>query len=451
MTKQAKTVREIALHVLERIEQDGSYSHLLIDQAIKKAQLSSKDAKLLTEMVYGTISHKLTLEYFLQPYLKTKKEPEKWVLLLLLMSLYQMVYLDKVPTYAVLHEAVEIAKKRGHKGIASFVNGVLRNFSRNGPEDITKISDPIKRLALETSHPEWLVRRWLDHYGYEVTATMCQTNLQKKPLSVRVNTLKTTVEEVRDLLIEQGFSVEQSRLLKDALIIHSGNVIQTGLLEKGWITIQDQASMLATLALDVEPGMNVLDTCSAPGGKVTYIGELMQNKGNIYAHDLHEKKIALIENNSKRLGITNIKASKYDARKLQDLYENESFDRIIVDAPCTGYGVIRTKPDIKYRKQLQDSENLHQIQRKILQEIAPLLKINGKLVYSTCTVEKLENEVVIEHFLEKNTTFIVDREFLQESKKLFPDASISAYGVQLFPQTLNADGFFISRLIKRNK
>lgn len=448
MTNRKLNVRELALNLIERIEKDSSFSHLIISQAIEKERVNEKDANLLTEIVYGTIDRKITLQYYLTPFLVAKKQPEHWVLLLLKMSIYQMVFLDKLPTYAVINEAVEIAKKKGHKGIASFVNGVLRNFSRKGPVDLASIEDPVIRLSVQTSHPDWLVRRWIHHYGEEVTEKMCRANITKKPMTVRVNTLKKSRQDVIEELEAKGLTVEPSALIKDAIIIHYGNVLKTKLIEEGIITIQDQSSMFATLALEVERGMKVLDTCSAPGGKATYIGELMHNEGEIFAHDLHANKIKLIRNNAKRLGLSNIEATKQDARKLRELYTNESFDRILVDAPCTGYGVIRSKPDIKYRKQLQDSEKLQLIQLEILQEVAPLLKINGKLVYSTCTVEKLENEDVVRTFIEKNPNYIVDLQFLNEAKALLNDAHISSYGVQIFPQTLNSDGFFICRLIK---
>lgn len=446
--KKNQSAREVALELLIRIEKDKSFSHLIISKTLQDNNLSEKDANLLTEIVYGTLERKITLAYYLKPYMKTKKTPVPWVVTLLQMSVFQMEFLDKIPTYAIINEAVEIAKRKGHKGIAAFVNGVLRNFARQGPPDTSLIKDPIERLAIETSHPQWLIARWVELYGFETTKKMSEHNVTKKAMAIRVNQLKATRQEMLEQLEEMGIKAIASPYVPDGIIIHSGNILKTDLIEKGYATIQDQSSMFATLALQLESEMKVLDTCSAPGGKATYIGELMQNKGEVYAHDLHQNKISLIENNALRLDLTNIKTTQKDARKLREIYPAGYFDRILVDAHCSGLGVVRTKPDIKYNKRIEDSERLQQIQLDILHHIAPLLKNNGKIVYSTCTVDTTENEEVIRLFLESNSNYQVDKQFLRETKSILSGAHISEYGVQLFPHTMNGDGFFVSRLIK---
>src|SRR5690625_2715021 len=203
-------MRQVALDILMRIEKQGSFSHLLISDTIRQAKISELDEKLLTEIVYGTIERKMTLDHYLTPFIKSQKKIADWVQMLLRLSVFQMLYLDKVPDYAIIHEAVEIAKKRGHKGIASFVNGVLRNLMRQGVPDLQKIEDRIERLAIETSHPTWLVKRWVDQYGEKITTEMCRTNLERKPISVRVNKLKTTrevfVEKLKQMKLEATFS-----------------------------------------------------------------------------------------------------------------------------------------------------------------------------------------------------------------------------------------------------
>lgn len=440
-------VREIALQLLIRVEKEGGFSHLLLSNTIKQKQLNEQDEKLLTEIVYGTLERKITLDYYLFPYIQKQKKLNDWVRILLRMSVFQMQFLDKIPTYAIIHEAVEVAKNKGHQGIASFVNGVLRNIDRKGVPDYSKIKDRAERLSIETSHPKWLVERWIKQYGYETTVKMCEANVQPKRLHVRVNRIKTTREAVMEQLEKEGIEADASPYVADAITIQSGNIFKTNLLQTGEVTIQDVSSMLAASALLVEPNMSVLDTCSAPGGKATYLGELMDNQGTVFAHDLHKNKIKLVKQNADRLGLTNIKATQKDARQLRKLYNKGSFDRILVDAPCSGFGVIRSKPDIKYNKQIEDSEKLQNIQLEILTEIAPLMKPGGVLVYSTCTVEKMENEDVIRKFLTEHPNFIVDKMFLDESKKLLKRVQVTSYGVQLFPQTLDSDGFFISRLI----
>ncbi|MEJ8777822.1 16S rRNA (cytosine(967)-C(5))-methyltransferase RsmB [Pseudogracilibacillus sp. ICA-222130] len=445
-----KNVREVALELLLRVEKSGSYSHLLINQVIDQGKVHEKDAALLTEIVYGTIERKMTLDFYVQPFITKQKNLQDWVRVLLRMSIFQLVYLDQIPSYAVINEAVEIAKKRGHKGISSVVNGVLRSFQRQGPPSLDTIPNQIERLAIKTSHPTWLVSYWVQTYGYERTEEMCIKNNVKKPMYIRVNQLKTTREMVMERLKSHGIEATACTFVPDALKIVHGNVLKTNLLKDGYITVQDYSSMFASYCLDVAEGMTVLDTCSAPGGKVTYVGEMMHQIGDIYAYDLHKNKTKLIRNNAIRLGIENITVAAKDARTLREEHENETFDRILVDAPCTGLGVLRSKADIKYHKQEKDMEALQKVQIAILKEIAPLLKQNGKLIYSTCTVNTIENEAVVQAFLAEHTDFKVDKSFITMCKEMFADAAhITEKGIQLFPQTLNADGFFITRLVKK--
>ncbi|MEI3606687.1 16S rRNA (cytosine(967)-C(5))-methyltransferase RsmB [Pseudogracilibacillus sp. SE30717A] len=445
-----QNVRYIALDLLLRIEKEGSFSHLLLSQMIHKSKLSEQDERLLTEIVYGTMERKMTLDYYLTPFIQTPKKVTDWVMTLLRMSVFQLQFLDKIPAYAVIDESVEIAKHKGHRGIASFVNGILRNMLRKGVPALDKIPDPILQLSISTSHPKWLVERWVDQYGFDLTKQMCETNVTKKPISIRINRLRTTREQILDRLKDEGITAEGSPYCKDGIIIRNGNILKTNLIAEGLITVQDQSSMLASRTLQVEQNMQVLDTCSAPGGKATYLGELMNNKGTIHSYDLHKNKLKLIENNASRLGLTNIQVGQCDARSLQTVYKPETFDRILVDAPCSGLGVIRTKPDIKYNKNVEDINKLHDIQFAILEHIAPLLKKDGKIVYSTCTVDTTENEEVVRQFIKKHSNFYVDKTFLDELSIHSENARITEFGIQLFPHTIQSDGFFITRLEKND-
>lgn len=443
------SLRNKMLDLLLRIEQGSGYSHLLIDHEIKTNTISVKDKALLTEVVYGTIQRKITLDYFLKNFINTKKKQKPWVTMLLRMSLYQMVFLDKVPDHAIIHEAVEIAKQRGHKGIASFVNGVLRSVQRKGVPHLVDIKNPIERLSIQTSHPEWMVKQWVDNYGYDITKEICENSLTHKPISVRIQPLKIQKEEVIQQLKEEGFVVESSKLSSQGLIIKEGNILYSSLFKKGFLTIQDQSSMLVGEMLDAYSGMTVLDTCSAPGGKVTHIAELMNDDGVIKAHDLHTKKVELIDNKMKQLSLSIIDASQADARELQNKYAPETFDRILVDAPCSGLGVLKGKPDVKYNKTKQDLYQLAKIQLDILNHVSPLLKKDGYLLYSTCTVNKIENDEVIRYFLEENKNFKVDEKFFNTlPTEVKTTKGITDVGLQLFPQTFETDGFFLSRMIK---
>lgn len=442
-------LRNIILDLLLRIEKDKSFSHLLIDYEIKEKQINQKDVNLLTEIVYGTLQRKITLDYYIDRFISQKKKIDKWVRILLRMSFYQIIYLDKVPDHAVIHEAVEIAKKRGHKGISGLVNGVLRNLQRQGVPNTEAIQDKFRRLSIETSHPEWLVYRWVNEYGFETTKAMCEANLTRKAQSIRIQPLKISREEAIKQLEDLGFTVYPSELSAQGIVIEKGNILSTDLFKEGYVTIQDQSSMLVGELIHVKPNMQVLDACSAPGGKATHISEKMGNTGTVYAYDLHKNKINLIRNKAKDLELTNIQVKQCDARNLQQNHKKESFDRILVDAPCSGFGVIRGKPEIKYNKSETDVVRLSEIQYEILDHVSPLLKEGGLLVYSTCTVDVQENEEVVKKFIKEHKDFEIDTEFFEQLPPVLKKFSgITPYGIQLFPQNLETDGFFLSRLKK---
>jgi len=442
-------LRSTMLDVLLRIDA-GGFSHLLIDHQIKAKHIDPKDEALLTEVVYGTVQRKLTLDYAVSHFAKQPDKLKPWVRALLRMSMYQMVYLDRVPDHAVIHEAVEIAKERGHKGIASLVNGVLRSVQREGMPSASDIADPVKRLSIETSHPEWLVKRWIEQYGQETARRMCESNLVKKPLAVRVQPLRISREEAIRRLKEEGYETSESLLSEQGIIIEKGNVLRSELFKKGMLTVQDQSSMLVAEMLDLEPGYTVLDACSAPGGKTTHIAEKMHDEGTVCAFDIHEKKAKLVTRKAEELGLSIIEAKGYDARKLGEQFADETFDRILVDAPCSGLGVARGKPDIKYSKREEDIYSLAQIQATILSSVAPLLKKTGKMVYSTCTVDKTENEEVVRRFLTDHPDYQLDESFFDELPAVLQGSpGLSQYGLQLFPQTLDTDGFFLVRFVRK--
>lgn len=446
-----KSLRNTILDTLMRIENDQGYSHLLINHALKTGSLQTQDEGLFTEIVYGTIQRKLTLDYYLTSFIKNQKKLDSWVKSLLRMSLYQMVYLDRIPDHAVIHEAVEIAKLRGHKGIASFVNGVLRAVQRKGVPDLSAIADDAKRISIATSHPRWLVDRWINQYGKEITEEMCQANLDNKSLSIRIQPLKISRDVAVKQLEQEGFIVRPSLFSPQGIIIETGNILKSKLFQKGFITIQDQTSMLVGEILKLKPGLKVLDACSAPGGKVTHIAEKMKNQGHIHAHDLHAKKVKLIQNKAKQLDLSIIDSSAADARKLRNHYAEETFDRILIDAPCSGLGVIRGKPEIKYQKQESDIVRLAEIQLDILNQVSPLLKKDGLMVYSTCTVDQQENEQVVQQFCEQQSMIEVDHAFFTELPlELQATHGVSSYGLQIFPQTFQTDGFFLTRFKRKN-
>ncbi|MBM7571774.1 16S rRNA (cytosine(967)-C(5))-methyltransferase RsmB [Aquibacillus albus] len=443
-------LRNTALDILVRIDEGGGFSHLLIDQAIKKKGLNSRDEGLLTEIVYGTLQRKLTLEYFLSHFVDKKRKLAPWVNMLLYMSLYQMIYLDKVPDHAIIHESVEISKKRGHRGISGLVNGILRNVQRKGVPNVDKIEDSVKRLSIKTSHPTWLTKRWMNMYGMDITEAICETNLTHKPISVRIQPMKINKRDAVTQLEDEGFEIEESIFSDQGLVVNKGNILHSTLFKNGYLTIQDQSSMLVAEMMEVEKGMTVLDACSAPGGKTTHIAEKMLNEGNIHAYDLHDKKAKLVSKKALQLDLTIIEAKQADSRELNHYHKNDTFDRILIDAPCSGLGVLRGKPDIKYNKAESDIEKLASIQLELLEKISPLLKGDGKIIYSTCTIDKAENEKVVQQFLTNHPEYQIDEGFFDELPEALRNSiGVTEWGLQLFPHEFNTDGFFLTRITKQ--
>lgn len=442
-------VREVALDILLQIEKNQAYSNLLLNQSIKSANLNDKDIGLLTEIVYGTIQRRNTLDYFLTSFVKKGlTKLDAWVLVLLRLSLYQVVYLDRVPDRAVVHEAVEIAKRRGHKGISSMVNGTLRSFLREGTPSIANIEDPIQKMSIELSHPVWLVQGWIDQFGYEKTKQICEINSVPPFVTARVNqTICQDRNEVIKRLAEEGVTAEVGDLSADAIKIIKGHLPSTKLYKEGWLTIQDESSMLVARALDPNSSDKVLDSCAAPGGKTTHLAEIMNGEGEIIALDLHEHKVSLINEQATRLKLRNIQTKAKDSRKAGELFARESFDCILVDAPCSGLGVIRRKPDIKWQKNAEDIDKVAIIQYDILKSIAPLLKKGGRLVYSTCTIDAKENEHVVKKFLDEHADFTIDHSLVERLPEKVQSLCNDGM-VQLIPSDFHTDGFFIASLTK---
>ena len=448
MKNKRKNVRETALEILETIEKNQSYSNLLLNNAINKNEIDKKDIGLLTELTYGTLQRKMTLDYFLSPFLTKNKKMESWVRQLLRLTIYQMVYLDKIPDRAAIFEAVEIAKRLGHKGISGLVNGVLRSIQREGLPSFEEIENPLERLSIRTSHPLWLVKRWVDQFGVEETTVMCELNLTPPMMTGRVNITKTNREECLEILRGEGFEVEASTVVPEAILCMKGNLAHSNAFKNGLLTIQDESSMIVALALGVSENNHVLDACAAPGGKSTHIAEKLNGTGEVISLDLHEHKVKLICQNASRLGLSNIQTKVLDSRNALDFFEKESFDRILLDAPCSGLGVMRRKPDMKYTKKEEDLLQLQNVQKTLLESVSTLLRKNGILVYSTCTIDQEENQNVVVDFLQKHSEYEFDDAFINRvPEKIRP--LVKNGEVQILPQYFNSDGFYIACLRKK--
>lgn len=448
------SARELALAVLTRVETEQAYSNLLLNQTLQKYRPEKTEAALATELVYGTIQRKNTLDFFLDRFVaRGTAKLEPWVRNLLRLSLYQLVYLDRIPEHAAVHEAVNIAKRKGHAGISGMVNGVLRNVIRGKAElHVPESLDSVPRIALAESHPQWLVADWVRRFGVETAERMCRSNNEPPRASVRVNAMKLTSEALLGQLKEEGYSARPSALSAAGVVVESGgNMAFTPWFANGDLSIQDESSMLVAEMVDPKPGMDVLDCCAAPGGKTAHMAELMNDSGRILACDLHEHKRELIEAQAKRLGLRSVETMTIDARKLPETLGGKSFDRILLDAPCSGLGVIRRKPDIKWAKSPDDVADIAKLQTELLTGVSSLLAQGGILVYSTCTISEEENERVIERFLRDQPDFSLERPPARMAERL-PEGTVSQDGtVTVLPHLFGTDGFFIARLRKRAK
>lgn len=452
MSKHVKkgNVREAALDILLKIKNNQAYSNLLLNETIKKENVPAIDVPLLTEIVYGTIQYQKKLDYYLQEYSKKPlSKLEDWVLVLLRLTVYQLVHLDRVPDHAAINEAVEIAKRRGHRGISGMTNGILRSLLRNPLPDTSSIEDDVTRLAIEASHPEWLIKRWITQYGYEQTASIAFANLTHPTHAVRVNRTLATKSDVIQSLRNDGLDVTESPYIDECLYVKKGSLAKTDAFQKGSISIQDEGSMLVALALDPQGGERILDACAAPGGKSTHIAERMDNTGEVVSVDIHQHKVKLIQEQTKRLHLSIVNGEVADARKLQEKYETESFDRILVDAPCSGFGVIQRKPDLKWSKREEDVHRLSEIQQSIINAVWPLLKKGGLLVYSTCTIDREENENVVTEFVSRTNGASFDSHLLDRIPVIIANKKKKNLGYfQLFPGEFQTDGFFIAAIVK---
>ena len=435
--------RELALQTLTDILIDGAYSNHALSEQIEKNELTVQDKNFMTELVYGTLQHEQLLNFYVTPFFNGKVKA--WVRILIQMTLYQMLFLDSVPEHAAISEAVKIAKKRGGQFNGKLVNAILREMTRTPLPSLDTIKDEAERLAVETSHPLWLIKLWSKQFGWEKTIQMARANNERVNVTIRVNGVRGTREELKQKLESEGITCEYGNLSQDALVILKGNVIKTKAFEQGWFYVQDESSMLVARALKPKHHSKVLDTCSAPGGKTTHVAELMRQTGTVYAHDVYEHKIKLIEDNVKRLGLTNVVATLQDATTLNDRYESDSFDAVLVDAPCSGLGILRRHPEVKITKQPSDLDEIMMIQKKILNTVAPLVKVGGTLVYSTCTVNRKENDKMVEQFLAQHPEYELDPTLVNRLPEVLHEQTKNGM-VQLFPGDYQTDGFFIACL-----
>ena len=434
MTK-VETARNLALAVLEDVFVNQAYSNIALNKHLKGSQLSAADKGLVTEIVYGTVARKLTLEWYLSHFIEDRDKLDNWLYVLLLMSAYQLRYLDKIPNHAVVNEAVELAKAR-KKGSEKLVNAVLRRILREGWPDIATIKRKNKRDSIAYSLPVWLVSKLKEEYGEERAQAIFESLLVRNKASIRVTDLSRK-EEIKAVL-----EASDSPLAVSGLVKEQGHFAGHDLFSEGAITIQDESSQLVAPTLDLQGEERVLDACAAPGGKTAHMASYLTS-GKVTALDLYDHKLDLIQENAQRLGVADrVQTQKLDARKVHEFFEKDSFDKILVDAPCSGIGLLRRKPDIKYNKETADFASLQQIQLEILGSVCQTLRKGGIITYSTCTIVSEENFQVVEAFLESHPEF-EQVKLEHECEDILKDGCIL-----ITPELYGSDGFFISQFRK---
>ena len=427
-----KNPRRIAYEILLSVLYEGAYSNIAINKALRNSDLQNMDRGFVTELVYGTISKKLYLAYMIQKFSKTPiKKLSKEVMTILYMGLYQILYMDSVTEFAAVDESVKLCKKVFPKG-SGFVNGVLRNILRDEDASEIHMKDKKQYLSVRYNVSMDIVTLFDHQYGSAEAEHILQALEEKPALYIRANALKISAAELQKMLEAEVHLVQAVQEEPSALQVANFKRIETNeAYRKGLFTVQDISSMQAVRALDPQEGETILDICASPGGKSTFIAELMNNKGKIYARDISERKLKLVESTAERLGIDIIETAAMDGTVLAEGLK-DTFDRVLVDAPCSGLGIIRKKPELRY-KTLKDIEPIYEVQAKILENAWQYLKSGGILVYATCTINKDENEKQIEAFLSKKSTS--EYALISQETKLF--------------RAHESDGFYVAK-IKKN-
>lgn len=442
-----KSARFLAIEILESVFYEGEFSNKRIQRSLDDSNLSDADRRLCRNIIYGVIERSITLDFWVKSLSSVKMNKiERKTLLILKTALYQIAFMDRIPDSAAVNEAVKLAKKLNFRS-ASFVNALLRAFIRlegNYPKPNEK-ADKLEFLSVEYSHPTWLVERWLNQFGETMTRELMAADNEVPKLSLRCNTLKIDRETLMASLASEGYLAHGHELIDEAIVIDKMGekpLHHLEAYEKGHFFVQDLSAMLVALISGVDSGETVLDMCAAPGGKSTHMAQLMGDHGTIISRDVNQKKIDLIRENILRLEMASIRSEIGDG-----LIFNENdiakYDKLILDAPCSGLGIIRRKPEIRYNRKPEDIEALSEIQINLLENASKYVKVGGALIYSTCTIDELENSHVIEKFLSGHPEY----EWAQMPEK-FKALTTKGKEIKLYQNTQGFDGFYIAKLYR---
>lgn len=434
--------RQLAFTTLRAIHK-GAFADVAVDQALQQAEISLLDRRLFTELVYGTIRRQRTLNALIDQFAKKNNQPPD-LRLILQLGLYQLRYLDQVPASAAVDTSVELAKQNKLGGLTGVVNGLLRQYLRTQTilkhDPLQLPEDAIARLGILHSYPDWIVQSWCDQFGIEDTEKLCEWMNRPPQIDLRVNTLKTNVDQVEAAMIAQNIQVDRIPNLPNALRLppSTGAIHNLPGYTEGWWIVQDSSAQLVSYLVDPQPEEIVADACAAPGGKTLHLAELMHDRGTVWAIDKTASRLKKLQQNVDRLGLNSIKILTADSRSAPQL--KGQCDRVLVDAPCSGLGTLNRHADARWRQTPESAAGLAQLQQEILIEAATWVKPQGVLVYSTCTLNSIENEAVVQQFLAQHLQWSIG------PTNQFPELTTSQGWIKVLPHCHNMDGFFMVRL-----
>lgn len=442
MAAPTPSAREAAVIVLARVDAGEAFANLLLTATLNRARLSPADAGLVYELVLGVLRHRARVDWTLSGALRHPLERlTPRIRAILRSGVYQLLFLPRIPAHAAVDEAVKLAHRHGHAGTAKLVNAVLRRVAADG-ERALPAEPPAERLAIEHSHPRWLVDRWLARFGADDARSLCAANNDPGPPTIRVNLLRADPGEAVRRLREGGVTATPT-LLPEGYVVEGPLGPRQAMVAEGLATAQDLGAMLVTHLLDPQPGETVIDAAAAPGGKATHIAERMRDRGRVIACDVHPGKLQRLSRRASVMGLETLEAHHQDARTLGKAFRHQAH-RLLLDAPCTGFGVLRRRPDIKWRARPDDISHLASLQGQMLDGAADALRPGGILVYSVCTIEEEEGQNVIAAFLRAHPEFLPDADLPLPGE--LGTALIGVGEVRLLPHRHGMDGFYIARL-----
>ena len=439
--------RELTLEILQKLDKWRGFADEVVSSTLRKHFLDPRDKHLITELVQGCLRHRIQLDYIIRNVSHSPlNKIDPVILNILRMGVYQLLFTDRIPPSAAVNESVKLARFRGQVNAVAFVNALLRKIAQEGHEILNKpLKDPVYDIALKTSHPEWLVRRWVDRFGEEKAKILLHSNNEIPSMTIRVNTLKISKQEVKQKLESDGLGVSDGLIVPEALSI-SGRTLppEHELLVDGLIHIQDESSQLVSMILNPAPGDLVLDMCAAPGTKTTHLAAIMNNTGSIVAWDLNPLRVRDLKENCTRMGAAIVNVEQHDATQY-DPRCTDRFDEVLVDAPCSALGIIRRHPEIKWSRHDNDFSKLVLVQMKLLANACKYLKKDGKLLYSVCSTEPEEGEQVIETLLKQHPYMQLVHP-ISRNPAAMKNLEIHKGWIRTFPPYW--DGFFIAKLAK---